>query len=268
MITILGASGFIGSHIVKSLRASNIEHYAPQRNEVITQKQLGNIIYCIGLTADFREKPFETVEAHVSYLSEVLQSCNFDSLTYLSSARVYINCTDKEVDESTIIPVNLADSNELYNLTKLTGERLCMSSGKKTKIVRLSNVYGSNMNGENFFQQIVSSITSSKMLSLTTSLGSAKDYINIDDAVNLIIRIATSGNDQTYNVASGCNTTNEGIINELKKYLTFSIDLSSADREIIFPVINIERIKREFNYSPKNIIKDIHQIINYNNVQH
>jgi len=33
----------------------------------------GHVIYCIGLTADFRQKPFETIEAHVSKLAEVAQ---------------------------------------------------------------------------------------------------------------------------------------------------------------------------------------------------
>jgi len=263
MITVLGASGFIGSHIVNFLRAGKIDHYAPSRNDDLTQKHLGDIIYCIGLTADFRSKPFETVEAHVCYLSRVLQFNNFNSLTYLSSSRVYINCKEKEVDESAIIPVNPLDGNELYTLTKLTGERLCLSSGKKIKIVRLSNVYGENMNADNFFQQIVRSITGQGSLTLNTTLSSAKDYIHIDDAVKLTVQIASSGKETLYNVASGINTTNEQIINELKKHFSFSVNVAATGKEIIFPAITIGKIKTEFNYVPKNIIQDIHQIINY-----
>ena len=169
MITVLGAGGFIGSHIVKSLQSGNIDHFAPSRNEVLTGKDLGDIIYCIGLTADFRNKPFDTVEAHVCKLSGVLQTCTFNSLTYLSSARVYINCKEKIVHESAVIPVDPFDSSELYTLTKLTGERLCLSSGKKVKIVRLSNVYGEDPNSENFLHQILSSVTSDKSLSLKTA---------------------------------------------------------------------------------------------------
>ncbi|MES2850099.1 MAG: hypothetical protein V4685_13660, partial [Bacteroidota bacterium] len=93
MITVLGASGFIGSSIMKKLKEQNTQYFAPERNEVITNRDLGDVIYCIGLTADFRTKPFETVDAHVCKLKQVLNECTFNSLTYLSSSRVYINST-------------------------------------------------------------------------------------------------------------------------------------------------------------------------------
>ena len=35
----------------------------------------------------FRGRPYDTVDAHVHYLQEVLTRCQFDSLTYLSSTR-------------------------------------------------------------------------------------------------------------------------------------------------------------------------------------
>lgn len=263
MITVLGAGGFIGSHIVKFLQSENVDHYTPSRNEVLTGKDLGDIIYCIGLTADFRNKPFDTVEAHVCKLSDVLQTCKFNSLTYLSSARVYINCKGK-CAESAVIPVDPFDSSELYTLTKLTGERLCLSSGKKVHIIRLSNVYGEDSNSENFLQQILRSITTHKSLSLTLSLSSSKDYITIDDAVKLIVQIAARGRELAYNIASGINTSNEEIITELKKYFNFSVDLSNAAKEIIFPEIDIQKIKKEFGYTPKNILSEIHNLINKN----
>ena len=47
------------------------------------------MIYAIGVTADFRTRPFETMEAHVSVLCEILRDARLDSLTYLSSTRLY-----------------------------------------------------------------------------------------------------------------------------------------------------------------------------------
>ena len=260
MITVLGATGFIGSNIVELLQRGNIEHYAPARNEILTGKKLGHVIYCIGLTADFRSRPFDTVEAHVCALAQILQHGDFESLTYLSSARVYINCNQSLVNEYAVIPVHPFDRDELYTLTKLTGERLCLSSGKKTKIVRLSNAYGKNMNPDNFLQQVLKTITTEKVLSLQASLSSAKDYIHIEDAAALIIKIATIGREAAYNVGSGTNTSNEEIINEFKRHFDFSLDVSNIGKEIIFPELDINRIKNEFNYVPKNILKDIHLI--------
>ncbi|NOT52326.1 MAG: SDR family oxidoreductase [Chitinophagaceae bacterium] len=262
MITVLGAGGFIGSHLVKLLKARDIEYYGPSRDEKLGKTSLGDIIYCIGLTADFRQKPFETVEAHVCRLASILQFCDFNSLTYLSSARVYINCKQKKVDESTVLPVDISDSDELYTLTKLTGERICLSSGKKVRIVRLSNVYSNDLEQESFITEIINTISSKKEISFNLSLSSGKDYVPVEDAADLIVSIATGGKEAIYNVASGQNTTNEAIINELKKYFNFSVDMSRANKEILFPEIDIARIKNEFNYVPSDILNSISNLIN------
>ena len=134
MITVLGASGFIGSHLVQKLSEQKIHFYAPNRNTILKNKDLGDIIYCIGLTSDFRTKPSETVEAHVCFLNKVLKDFKFKTLTYLSSTRVYVNSKKKKVDENTLLNISINESEDLYNLTKLTGERLCLSSGRITKI--------------------------------------------------------------------------------------------------------------------------------------
>ena len=267
MITVLGANGFIGSHIIALLKNNNEQFYAPERNESLKNKNLGDIIYCIGLTADFRFKPFETVEAHVTKLANVLQNCIFNSLTYLSSSRVYINCPDNEVNEVSVIPINPQDPDELYTLTKLTGERICLSSGKKVKIVRLSNVYGEEKESDNFLTNVINKILRDKVVSFSLLPSSAKDYINIDEATALLVKIASHGQSKIYNVGSGFNTTNAELIASLHKLLQFDVDLTNATKAIIFPVMNIEKIKQEFNYAPTNIITFIqHMIKRYNNV--
>ena len=65
MVTILGSSGFVGSNLKNKLVSVGINTYTPHRSEELSGKNLGHVIYCIGLTADFRTKPFETIEAHV-----------------------------------------------------------------------------------------------------------------------------------------------------------------------------------------------------------
>ncbi|MBV9064181.1 MAG: NAD-dependent dehydratase, partial [Methylobacteriaceae bacterium] len=88
-VTILGASGFIGSNLRRAVQAAGLPCYAPGRAEALRTGPLGTVFYCIGVTADFRTRPFDTVAAHVCRLSRVLQGCEFDALIYLSSTRVY-----------------------------------------------------------------------------------------------------------------------------------------------------------------------------------
>src|SRR5688500_5975918 len=107
MITVLGASGFIGSRLVSQLAATGAEYQAVGRNEALPAGPLGHVIYCIGLTADFRSRPLNTVEAHVCKLLEVLRKCDFESLLYLSSTRLYNPGRSEEHTSELQSPCNL-----------------------------------------------------------------------------------------------------------------------------------------------------------------
>ena len=91
MITVLGHSGFIGSHIVDGLKSKGMKVFLPGRNEDLRGKTLGKVIYCIGLTADAKKKPFDTIAAHINKLSEIILHSDFEDITYASSTRVYIH---------------------------------------------------------------------------------------------------------------------------------------------------------------------------------
>lgn len=261
MITVLGGNGFVGSRIIKCLNDTNKEFWAPERNATLIDKDLGDVIYCIGLTADFRTKPFETVEAHVCKLSSVLSKCDFNSLTYLSSTRVYINCETSEVDEDSRICVDVSNADDLYTLTKLTGERLCLSSGKKVKIVRLSNVLGDDELSDNFIASIVRLIKTEKFVSLHTTLDSSKDYITVGSVAELLIKIAESGMHSIYNIATSVNLTNESVLKLLAEELNFKYRIEEEAKKIIFPQINISKIEQEFGFNSKTELVKLQSII-------
>jgi len=262
--TILGSSGFVGSHIVKELKQSQVEYYAPARDENLLDKELGNIIYCIGLTADFRKRPYDTVEAHVCKLREVLKECEFNSLTYLSSTRLYIHNKDLEmVDEQTPIPVNVMDPFDLFNVSKLTGELLTLNCGRENvRVARLSNVYGFDFNSENFITSIIKDAVAENKVTLRTTPDSSKDYISINDVVQLLIKISLHGKNSIYNVASGNNTSNLDVLNVLKQETGCAIDFIPSAEKIAFPRINIDKIKTEFGFhSPHRLTDDLKEII-------
>ena len=74
--TVLGASGYIGRHLVPHLRALGAEVWAPAKGELTGLDQpLGHVIYAVGLTAGFRTRPYDTVQAHVGWLAQLLQRC-------------------------------------------------------------------------------------------------------------------------------------------------------------------------------------------------
>ncbi|HVG24900.1 MAG TPA: NAD-dependent epimerase/dehydratase family protein, partial [Thermoanaerobaculia bacterium] len=117
MITVLGASGFVGSHVVEHLRRERIEHQAPARGETLAGRALGHVIYCIGVT-DFRERPWDAVDAHVCTLLDVVRYCTYESILYLSSIRVYagVHGVAREQDALSLNPL---DFSELYGISKV-----------------------------------------------------------------------------------------------------------------------------------------------------
>jgi nucleoside-diphosphate-sugar epimerase len=252
MITVLGASGFIGSHLVKKLRETGVEYFAPGREE-LPKTQLGNIIYCIGLTADFRTKPFETVNAHVCHLAEVLQSYEFDSLLYLSSTRVYATNLQvaREQDSLQVAPLNPSD---LYNISKAMGESIALNCGRRTRVARISNVYGGDFASDNFLSAIIREAMTSKKVVLQTSSNSVKDYLSVEDVVDGLIDIAIRGRERIYNLASGVNVSNGELAESLHSLTGCTVEFSPEAPTVSFPRISIERMQNEFNFRPSQVL--------------
>lgn len=254
--TVFGASGFIGSHLAEFIRTKDTEVFCPKRDEQINiNENLGNIIYCIGLTADFREKPFETIEAHVCKLKDLLQKHIFDSFTYISSTRIYIHNIGK-VDEHTMIPISVNDPFDLFNSSKLTGELLTLNSRKpKTRVVRISNVIGNDFSSKNFITSIIRSALSDGKIVLRTTPYSSKDYISVDDVVKLLYHISLRGESSIYNLASGINTTNEEICKIIQEETNCTVEYANKLDTIVFPSISINKIQDEFGYHNSSSMK-------------
>jgi nucleoside-diphosphate-sugar epimerase len=260
MITVLGGQGFIGRRLIERLDELELERYAPAREEPLTGKHLGQIIYCIGLTADFRSRPFDTVAAHVCKLLEVLRDCDFDSLLYLSSTRLYGAGAEstKEEAELRVTPSNPSD---LYNLSKAMGESLALNCGKHTRVARISNVYGPDFTSDNFLTTVIKDAVRENKVVLQTSSASAKDYVSVADVVNGLIDIATKGKERIYNVASGCNLSNGELAAALMSLTGCVVEFAAAAPTVSFPVIDTERLKSEFTFQPSNVLNDLERLV-------
>ncbi|MCH9638131.1 MAG: NAD(P)-dependent oxidoreductase [Betaproteobacteria bacterium] len=270
--TILGAGGFIGNQLVKSLKTKKENNvYAPQRHNItndlnkILARDLGHVFYCIGLTANFREHPFNTVDAHICILKRILEHGQFESLTYLSSTRVYEG--SDSTHESNFLQVSPNNPGHLYNLSKLTGEALCLSSGLKTKIARLSNVFGQAMRPKNFIHQILQEAASRGKVHFLTAPQSAKDYVSVHDIIRWLPQIAIQGKHNIYNVASGKNTSNTDIAVLLKEN-GVAVSYAEDAPEWSFPVIDTNRLTQEFGHTQSNFSSEFNDLYRYYSQSH
>jgi nucleoside-diphosphate-sugar epimerase len=259
--TVLGASGFIGSHIVAELRRRGVETAAPQRYEWddALRREAGHVIYCAGLTADFRVRGLDAVRAHVCRLLDVLAGGGFLSLLYLSSARLYLG--GQSGSESSTFVVDPRRSSDLYNLSKLTGESLCLSRGDaRIRVARLSNVYGPDWRSDNFLMSVIRAGSEQGAVEMHTALESRKDYISIEEAVPLLIAIAERGKHDVYNVASGVSTSNSEIAGALER-LGVRVTVRTDAPVVAFPALDTSRIGEEFWLAHRAVTADLPQLI-------
>ncbi|MCZ8183115.1 MAG: NAD(P)-dependent oxidoreductase [Beijerinckiaceae bacterium] len=259
--TILGASGTIGRRLVAWLRAAGEEVFAPARgDEGIWHEDLGTVIYCIGVTADFRSRPLETVEAHVSLLRRLLAETRFERLVYLSSTRVYGGAADDDRPAREDIPlgVNPHSGSDLYNLSKLMGESLCLHGSRgRACVARLSNVVGGeDADSENFIPSLLRE-ASTGHIHLRSALDSAKDYIHIDDVVPLLVRMARGPATGIYNLASGIRTSHAEWLEAITAATGARVTVEAGAPRILFPPIDITRIRTEFGADPRAAVRSI-----------
>ncbi len=260
MFTVLGARGFIGRNCVKFLSEQGHTVATPEPDQLLEGKaSLGHVIYCIGLTADFRHRPFATVEAHVGLLEKTLKNTKFDSFTYLSSTRVYQGAEEGREDAN--LQVNPNDPSDLYNITKLAGESLCLTlDNPNIRVARLSNVAGYDETSENFIQAIIRDGIKGE-IKLQASPDSHKDFIMVEDVAALLAEIATKGEHRLYNLASGENTRFADIVDTLADILACKKIYDPAAPLSTFPPINVDRIRQEFDYNPQSFTLKLPQLV-------
>jgi nucleoside-diphosphate-sugar epimerase len=260
VFTVFGATGQIGRSLVARLRERGEHVYAPARHtDEFFNRPLGRIIYCIG-NDRYGSEPLAVVETHVSILCDILERCDYESFLYLSTTRVYMASHD--TNEQADIRVNPLEPSHLYNLTKLTGESICLSiPNERVRIVRLSNVTGINPNSHYFLPSLVRDALTLGEINLYLRPNSAKDYIRIEDVGDLIIKIDKSGTQRLYNVASGANISAHQIVEILQRETGCEVHWHQMASSPMFSPIDITRIRNEFGFRPKSVLDHIPEII-------
>lgn len=261
--TVLGGSGYIGSRLVAHLRSLGHSVWAPLRGDAdVFTRPLGHVVYCVGLTADFRTRPFDTVEAHVSLLADVLRRARFSSLLYLSSTRVYMGAASTQ--EEAPLVVQPGDASYLYNLSKLTGESLCHASGRPAvRVARLSNVVGPGMDAAsgNLVADLLGQARQGRVV-LRSDPRSAKDYVHVADVVDWLVRIALQGKHAVYNVASGRQTTHGEWLDWLQHRTGCRVETLPGAPLQPFAGIDVSRLQAEWPRAPRPLFSDDLLVLN------
>ena len=258
--TVIGSRGFVGSALVHHLQSLGWTCYQPEKGVEwpIFDRPLGHVFYCAGLTGDYLARPKDTVEAHVSLLTSVLQSSDWDSLVYLSSTRLYDGLPAEVLaQEMTLLPVAPQIPRHLFDLTKLTGESLCHAIGQgRARVARLSNVYHSPDDPNGFLPALMRRVAQSKrgvVLTIDSIAQAARDYVYLPDVLRALTDIAQMGGQTVYNVASGQNVSNQQLASWVAKRTGRKLQFNASSIPSTPPIIDITRMHEDFGWQPSKV---------------
>lgn len=259
----LGSSGFIGRNLVAHLRQQGHEVLTPVRDTNLAGLELGSLIYAIGLTGDFRQRPLDAVDAHVGMLGRVLREAHFDSFLYLSSTRVYGGIpADQLAHEELTLPQS-PTSDGLYDLSKLLGEAMCLvQDNPAVRVVRLSNVYGQGQSPYTFLQMLIDSLVRDGRVTIGEAVDSAKDYVALSDVVEILPQIALRGRARLYNLASGHSVSHGELVMRLRELTGGHIVFAANAFSRRFPRIDVSRLGQEFEWQPRALLTDLPTLLN------
>jgi nucleoside-diphosphate-sugar epimerase len=231
LATILGATGFVGRRLQATLTAEGWDVFAPAKGDVsLFGRDMGVVFYCAGLTADYDRRPFDTVEAHATLVSQLVQAGRFEQLIYLSSTRLYDGQAAASLDETAPLIFDTADPRRIYDLSKALGENITLTRADgRGAVARLSNVFDWEPEAPGFLSEWLIEAARTRDLQLDSSPHIARDYIHLDDVVTGLIAMAEKPAVGVVNVAGGELTANGEIANlflEAGWRVAFSRDVS------------------------------------------
>ena len=262
--SVLGADGFVGRALCRHLAAegAKVQPFGRDRTDYETAP-LGHAIYCIGLTADYLSRPFDTVEAHVSLFARILQRADFSSLTYLSSTRLY-DSGDGKGSEDESLTLSPHNPRHLYDFSKGLGEVLCLTAGRaQVRAARLSCVYDETLAADNFLHNLLRDALHKGELPLNSHPRLSRDYVHMTDVCQALTDIALNGCRQIYNVASGRNTLNSDLFHLVEK-LTGCVIVPTVAADTCCPRsprIDVSALNEDFGLKPRALEDSLAAIV-------
>ena len=268
-VLVTGADGFIGSHLVKALRAVGhvvFTHSTRQgdiRNCNLSFEGVGHVFHLAARTfvPDSWSAPLSFYEVNVLGTVNVLEFCRTRgaSLTLISS---YVYGPPARLPISENEPLCAFNP---YSHTKILAEETCLyyqrQFGVPVTILRPFNVYGPGQDRRFLIPTILTqAVDSGRAAIVVADLRPRRDYIFISDLVDLLTRTAFRREGGIFNAGSGSSWGVADVVTIVNGLLPLPKPVHSngpmRPDEVIDVIADISRARYEFSWTPRVTLRD------------
>lgn len=280
---IIGGAGFIGSHLSEELLGqgnkiviidnASIKITSPKiksykisiddRKKVfgIFKKEKPDFVFHLAGAINLR-RPIEDplFIKDIDFLSRtaiILEACKENNVKKI----VFVSSGGAIYENAKIIPTKedyFASPNSLYGSASLMIEKYialyCNNHAMHFTIPRVSNVYGPRQWQSGFIPATITKLLKKESPVIFGTGNQTRDFIYISDLVEALIILVKKGKNEIYNVGSGKEITLKKVFAEIKSLSDSNISATYKNAKISETqrsVMNIKKIQKEFNWSPK-----------------
>lgn len=271
-VVVTGANGNIGSELVKALLREGNELISISDSdkriedgdyfEGLSKPDEIDVLYHLAAASFVPESwrnPPAFIKSNVLGTTRILEFCRkyHVRLVYVSSYAYgipqYLPIDEKH-------PVSAVNP---YGLSKIMGEDLCRFYGDNYEvdyaIVRPFNVYGTLKNKALLIPEIIEQIKFADEIRVK-DLRPKRDYIFIDDLIDLLVEVKNHTTNQVYNAGSGESYSVGEIIGICQEVwrtdLSVYSDETERKNEIPDTRCDISKVKKELGWTPKFSFKE------------
>jgi len=217
---VVGASGFLGSQVAKTLARRGAAVYGtwfkhPERvppglagsfptTNLASASPSPDVVFLCAARIPYgaMETPSdELVQANVELPRWCLSTFPRSRLAFASSVAVYGEGPSPRNESTPCAPL------EGYGRSKLSAEE-SVRQGHSYAIVRFTSLYGDGMSAPTFLPRIVKDARMQRRIVLHGNGERTQDYLHVDDAAELMVRAAAHGKSGTFLGASGVAVSN------------------------------------------------------------
>ena len=266
-ILVTGHEGVIGTHLIKKLTncevitdSINGKRVNLQNNEEVMKIESVDIVIHLAGKTEKNLEWEEYFENNIIGTLNILKYCvekNIKKIIYVSS---YVYGIPKYLPIDEQHPVN---PHNLYTKSKFLGEELCKKFSEmydlNVTVLRPFNIFTGSINKNNLISNLISSIDSKKMITITNK-NSKRDFLHIDDFIEIILKIKDIDfKFEVFNAGSGISFSFEQIIEIIEKNTLTQLNLEYKKKDESF-IQDIKsdnsKIEKLLNWKPKITLEE------------